>query len=93
MKYIYVNILNIDLHIIYIIIGLAFNWGALLGWPAMIGNSEWSVTLPLYTAGVCWTLIYDTIYAHQVTKNFLRMYLNKLILTFFNIFRTNILIR
>jgi len=46
-------------------LGLAFNWGALLGWPAMIGSSEWSVTLPLYTAGVYWTLIYDTIYAHQ----------------------------
>ncbi|CAI2173498.1 18931_t:CDS:2 [Funneliformis geosporum] len=49
-------------------LGLAFNWGALLGWPAMIGSSEWSVTLPLYTAGVCWTLIYDTIYAHQDKK-------------------------
>ncbi|CAG8708212.1 37386_t:CDS:2, partial [Gigaspora margarita] len=44
---------------------LAFNWGALLGWPAMIGNNEWSVTLPLYFAGICWTLVYDTIYAHQ----------------------------
>ncbi|CAG8464762.1 25835_t:CDS:2 [Racocetra persica] len=46
-------------------LGLAFNWGALLGWPAMIGSNEWSVTLPLYFAGVCWTLVYDTIYAHQ----------------------------
>ncbi|CAG8439914.1 6860_t:CDS:2 [Diversispora eburnea] len=46
-------------------LGLAINWGALLGWPAMIGNSDWSVTFPLYCAGVCWTLIYDTIYAHQ----------------------------
>ncbi|RIB03252.1 UbiA prenyltransferase family-domain-containing protein [Gigaspora rosea] len=46
-------------------LGLAFNWGALLGWPAMIGNSEWSVTLPLYLAGISWTLVYDTIYAHQ----------------------------
>ena len=51
-------------------VGLAFNWGALLGWPAMVGSSELSVTLPLYAAGVCWTLIYDTIYAHQVALNF-----------------------
>ena len=21
--------------------------------------------IPLYTAGICWTLFYDTIYAHQ----------------------------
>jgi len=26
-----------------------------------------SVCLPLYTAGICWTLLYDTIYAHQDT--------------------------
>ncbi|CAG8570937.1 420_t:CDS:2 [Acaulospora morrowiae] len=46
-------------------LGLAFNWGALLGWSAMIGSNDWSITLPLYGAGVCWTLVYDTIYAHQ----------------------------
>ncbi|KAG9290758.1 hypothetical protein G9A89_011721 [Geosiphon pyriformis] len=46
-------------------LGFAFNWGALLGWPAMLGSSDWSVTLPLYASGVCWTLVYDTIYAHQ----------------------------
>lgn len=26
----------------------------------------WEVIVPLYTAGICWTLIYDTIYAFQV---------------------------
>mmetsp|Transcript_13026 Transcript_13026/g.21340 ORF Transcript_13026/g.21340 Transcript_13026/m.21340 type:complete len:354 (+) Transcript_13026:861-1922(+) len=46
-------------------LGLTFNWGALLGWPAVMGSSEWIITLPLYAAGVSWTLIYDTIYAHQ----------------------------
>ena len=25
-----------------------------------------SIVLPLYCAGICWTMIYDTIYAHQV---------------------------
>ncbi|KAI0219350.1 Para-hydroxybenzoate--polyprenyltransferase, mitochondrial precursor (PHB:polyprenyltransferase) [Massospora cicadina] len=44
---------------------LAFNWGALLGWSAMAGSLDLDVTLPLYLAGVCWTLVYDTIYAHQ----------------------------
>ncbi|XP_044003832.1 4-hydroxybenzoate polyprenyltransferase, mitochondrial [Aphidius gifuensis] len=48
-----------------LILGMAFNWGALLGWSAIHGTCEWSVCLPLYTAGICWTIIYDTIYAHQ----------------------------
>uniref|UniRef100_A0A673M323 4-hydroxybenzoate polyprenyltransferase, mitochondrial-like n=1 Tax=Sinocyclocheilus rhinocerous TaxID=307959 RepID=A0A673M323_9TELE len=44
---------------------LTFNWGALLGWSAVKGSCDWSVCLPLYVSGVMWTLIYDTIYAHQ----------------------------
>ncbi len=48
--------------------GLAFNWGALLGWSAVAGTTNWSVCLPLYAGGVCWTLVYDTIYAHQVHR-------------------------
>lgn len=47
------------------ILGLTFNWGALLGWSAVKGSCDWSVCLPLYVSGVMWTLIYDTIYAHQ----------------------------
>lgn len=47
------------------VLGLAFNWGALLGWAAVKGSCDWYICLPLYTAGIAWTLIYDTIYAHQ----------------------------
>lgn len=47
-------------------LGLTFNWGALLGWAAIKGNLDPSIVLPLYASGVCWTLVYDTIYAHQV---------------------------
>ncbi|KIY49514.1 4-hydroxybenzoate polyprenyl transferase [Fistulina hepatica ATCC 64428] len=47
------------------VLGLAFNWGALLGWSAVAGVTNWTVCLPLYAGGVCWTLVYDTIYAHQ----------------------------
>ncbi|XP_040010762.1 4-hydroxybenzoate polyprenyltransferase, mitochondrial [Xiphias gladius] len=47
------------------VLGLTFNWGALLGWSAVKGSCDWSVCLPLYFSGVMWTLIYDTIYAHQ----------------------------
>ncbi|XP_013411841.1 4-hydroxybenzoate polyprenyltransferase, mitochondrial-like isoform X1 [Lingula anatina] len=46
-------------------LGLTFNWGAILGWAAIHGNSDWSVVLPLYISGIAWTLMYDTIYAHQ----------------------------
>ena len=47
-------------------LGLTLNWGALLGWAAVRGSIEIPVITPLYLAGICWTLVYDTIYAHQV---------------------------
>lgn len=45
-------------------LGLAFNWGALVGWTAVVGGIDWPAMM-LYLAGVFWTLGYDTIYAHQ----------------------------
>lgn len=48
-----------------LVLGMTFNWGALLGWSATQGSVMWSACLPLYLAGVCWTIVYDTIYAHQ----------------------------
>ena len=45
-------------------LGLAFNWGALLGWAAVLGRLDWAAVV-LYAGGICWTLGYDTIYAHQ----------------------------
>lgn len=83
------------------VLGLTFNWGALVGWTAAAPNTssvfsqlrlsgEQSLmtvpqqvvdlsmaatsslpegvlqsALPLYCAGVCWTLIYDTLYGYQ----------------------------
>lgn len=47
------------------VLGMTFNWGALLGYTAVKGELMLSACLPLYAAGVCWTIIYDTIYAHQ----------------------------
>jgi 4-hydroxybenzoate polyprenyltransferase len=46
------------------VLGLAFNWGALLGWAAVAGTLSWAPVL-LYIGGIAWTLGYDTIYAHQ----------------------------
>ena len=45
-------------------LGLTFNWGALLGWAAVRGDIGMPA-LMLYAAGFFWTLGYDTIYAHQ----------------------------
>ena len=47
------------------VLGLTFNWGALLGFPALANTFMPAVSIPLYIAGIAWTLIYDTIYAHQ----------------------------
>lgn len=46
------------------VLGLTFNWGALLGWTAVRDQLDWPA-VALYAAGVFWTLGYDTIYAHQ----------------------------
>ena len=46
------------------ILGLAFNWGALVGWAAVTGRIN-TPAWALYAGGVLWTLGYDTIYAHQ----------------------------
>ncbi len=45
-------------------LGFTFNWGALLGWTAVRGSLGVGPVM-LYTAGIFWTLAYDTIYAHQ----------------------------
>jgi 4-hydroxybenzoate polyprenyltransferase len=45
-------------------LGLTFNWGALLGWAAATGALGWPA-VALYAGGLAWTLVYDTIYAHQ----------------------------
>lgn len=45
-------------------LGLAFNWGALLGYASATSTLDWAPVL-LYVAGIFWTLGYDTIYAHQ----------------------------
>ncbi len=47
-----------------IFLGLAFNWGALMGWAAVNGSLGWPPVI-LYVGGILWTLGYDTIYAHQ----------------------------
>ncbi|KAK9191329.1 hypothetical protein WN943_019941 [Citrus x changshan-huyou] len=54
-------------------LGLTFNWGALLGWAAVKGSLDLAVVFPMYISGVFWTLVYDTIYAHQDKEDDLKV--------------------
>ncbi len=47
-----------------IFLGLAFSWGALMGWPAAFGRLD-APALVLYAGSIAWVIGYDTIYAHQ----------------------------
>lgn len=66
-----------------LMLGVAFNWGALVGYPAVLlplacVADPLSISalypmlptmLPLYFGGILWTLVYDTIYAYQDLKD------------------------
>ncbi|WP_265515831.1 4-hydroxybenzoate octaprenyltransferase [Nitratireductor luteus] len=45
-------------------LGLAFSWGALMGWAVTFGNLTLAPLL-LYFGSILWVIGYDTIYAHQ----------------------------
>lgn len=51
-----------------VFLGVAFNWGALVGWVAHTGSLGFA-PVALYAAGIAWTLFYDTIYAYQDTED------------------------
>jgi 4-hydroxybenzoate polyprenyltransferase len=46
------------------VLGLAFAWGALMGWAALFGGLDLPPLL-LYAGAIAWTIAYDTIYALQ----------------------------
>ncbi|TBW34987.1 4-hydroxybenzoate octaprenyltransferase [Siculibacillus lacustris] len=45
-------------------LGLAFSWGALVGWSAALQRLDVAPVV-LYLGCILWTIGYDTIYAHQ----------------------------
>ena len=47
-----------------IVLGLAFAWGALMGWAAAFGSLNGTALL-LYLGSIAWVVGYDTIYALQ----------------------------
>src|SRR3979409_1866821 len=46
------------------VLGLAFSWGALMGFAVIAGRIELTA-LVLYAGSIAWVIGYDTIYAHQ----------------------------
>ncbi|KAJ1264805.1 hypothetical protein BS78_08G029800 [Paspalum vaginatum] len=53
-------------------LGFAINFGIFLASAAIKENLDYAVILPMYFAGIFWTLVYDTIYAHQDKKDDLK---------------------
>ena len=47
-----------------VVLGLAFSWGALMGFAVMLGRIDLTA-LVLYAGSIAWVIGYDTIYAHQ----------------------------
>ncbi|NBX08829.1 MAG: 4-hydroxybenzoate octaprenyltransferase [Marivivens sp.] len=45
-----------------VFLGIAFNWGALMGWAAHTGSLGWPPVL-LYLGGIAWTLFYCGVWA------------------------------
>src|SRR3954471_12604251 len=51
-----------------IVLGLAFSWGALMGFAVTFGRID-ATALVLYAGSISWVIAYDTIYAHQDTED------------------------
>lgn len=51
------------------VLGMAFNWGVIVAYLARSDYFLPEVIIPAYLAGICWTLVYDTIYAFQDIKD------------------------
>jgi 4-hydroxybenzoate polyprenyltransferase len=47
-----------------IVLGLAFSWGALMGFAVTLGRID-ATALALYAGSIVWVIGFDTIYAHQ----------------------------
>ena len=51
-----------------IVLGLAFSWGALMGFAVILVRID-VAAIALYVGAICWVIGYDTIYAHQDTED------------------------
>lgn len=58
-----------------IVLGVGFNSGIIIA--ALTTNPSLSLAylLPFYLTGICWTMIYDTVYAYQVLIHSIQGYI------------------
>ena len=66
-----------------LLLGITFNVGVLIGFSSVTGNLNFSL-LCLYSAGIFWTLGYDTIYAIQDIEDDLKIGIKSTALLFKN---------
>ena len=59
-----------------VVLGFAWSWGVIMGFPAMgidllapENHTALAAAGTLYAANIAWTVLYDTIYAHQDVKD------------------------
>ncbi|ETN79614.1 4-hydroxybenzoate polyprenyltransferase domain protein [Necator americanus] len=50
------------------VLGATLNWGVLIAWAEMLPQDKFYTVFPLYFSTVLHTVIYDTIYSHQITE-------------------------
>ena len=53
-----------------------------MGYAAVHGTVDLPLLLPLYTSGIAWTMVYDTLYAHQDKVDDQKLGLHSTALTF-----------
>lgn len=46
-------------------LSISFAWGTMLGFPAVGAPLNWQVIAPLFFSKFLWSMLYDTVYAHQ----------------------------
>ncbi|KAG2605758.1 4-hydroxybenzoate polyprenyltransferase, mitochondrial-like [Panicum virgatum] len=63
-------------------LGFTVSCGVFIGSAAIKESLDYAVLLPMYFAGICWTLVYDTIYAHQDKKDDFKAGVKSTVITF-----------
>jgi len=57
-------------------LGFTFNWGVIMGYAAVAGDIDATVVGPLYLGSAAWTMMYDTLYAHQDKQDDVKVGIN-----------------
>lgn len=56
--------------------GATFMWAIFMGYSAAAGSVDWMIATPLYFGGIAYGVMYDCIYAHQVSYHPTELYVD-----------------